>query len=115
MNVLSIIKKHEFYKLKKYKVYGGMLNDYKKRPGGTSIFEIFSIHRKGFQVTDWKILRLTKENYSSFLSSKQYSSFHPINGYYTKLIDDKITIKYILSGTELYKYTPAYYFLIDET
>ena len=32
MKVLTIIKKHEFYKLKKYKVYGSMLNDYKKRP-----------------------------------------------------------------------------------
>lgn len=115
MNVLAIIKKHEFYKLKKYKVYGGMLSDYKKRPGGASIFEIISIHRKGFQVTDWKILRLTKDNYRLFLSSKQYSNYHPINGYYTKLIDDKITIKYILSGTELEKYTPDYYYLIDET
>ena len=115
MKVLSIIKKHEFYKLKKYKVYGGMLSDYKKRPGGASIFEIFRIHRRGFQVTDWKILRLTEENYRSFLSSKQYSSFHPINGYYTKLIDDKITIKYILSGTELAKYTPDYFYLIDES
>lgn len=115
MKVISIIKKHEFYKLKKYKVYGGMLNDYKKRPGGANIFEISSMHRKGFLVSDWKIMRLTKENYKSFLSSKQYSSYHPINGYYTKLIDDKITIKYILSGTELDKYTPDYYFLIDES
>lgn len=115
MKIFSIIKKHEFYKLKKYKVYGGMLSDYKKRPGGANLFEIFLIHRKGFLATDWKILRLTKENYTYFLSSKQYSNYHPINGYYTKLIDDKITIKYILSGTELAKYTPDYYYLIDET
>ena len=93
MKILSIIKKHEFYKLKKYKVYGSMLSDYKKRPGGTNIFEIIAIHRKGFQVADWKILRLNKNNYKDFLSSKQYSNYHPINGYYTKLIDDKITIK----------------------
>ena len=115
MNVLSIIKKHEFYKLKKYKVYGGMLSDYKKRPGGASIFEIFSIHRKGFQVADWKILRLNKDNYKSYLSSKQYSYYHPINGYYTNLIDDKLTIKYLLFGTDLAHYTPDYYYLIDET
>lgn len=115
MKVLSIIKKHEFYKLKKYKVYSGMFSDYAKRPGGANIFEIFSIHRKGFQVADWKIMRLTKDNYKSFLSSKQYSYYHPINGYYTNLIDDKLTIKYILSGTELAKYTPDYYYLIDET
>lgn len=115
MKVLSIIKKHEFYKLKKYKVYGGMLSDYTKRPGGANIFEIFSIHRKGFQVTDWKILRLTNSNYKNYLSSKKYSYFHPINGYYTNLIDDKLTIKYLLFGTELAKYTPDYYYLIDET
>ena len=115
MKVLSIIKKHEFYKLKKYKVYGGMLSDFKKRPGGAGLFEILSIHRKGFLATDWKIMRLTKDNYKRYLSSKQYSNFHPINGYYTKLIDDKITIKYILSGTALAKYTPDYYYLIDET
>ena len=115
MKILSIIKEHEFYKLKKYKVYGGMLSDYKKRPGGADIIEIFSIHRKGFQVTDWKILRLTEENYKDYLSSKQYSSYHPINGYYTSLIDDKLIIKYIMSGTEWEKYTPNYYYLIDET
>lgn len=115
MKILTVLKKHEFYKLKKYKVYGGILNDYKKRPGGTNIFEILSIHRKGFLVNDWKILRLNNNNYKDYLSSKQYSSYHPINGYYTKLIDDKITIKYILSGTELAKYTPDYYYLIDET
>ena len=114
MKVLSIIKKHEFYKLKKYKVYSGMLSDYTKRPGGVSLFEIFSIHRRGFQVSDWKIMRLTKKNYKNYLSSKMYSSYHPINGYYTNLIDDKLTIKYILSGTELAKYTPDYYYLIDE-
>lgn len=114
MNVFSIISKHEFYKLKKYKIYGGILNDYKKRPGGANVFKIFSIHQKGFLVNDWKILRLNNNNYKNYLSSKQYSNFHPINGYYTKLIDDKITIKYILSGTELEKYTPDYYFLIDE-
>lgn len=115
MRIISILKNHEFYKLKKYKVYGGMLSDYKKRPGGANIFEIFSIHRKGFQVSDWKILRLNNENYKAFLSSKQYSNYHPINGYYTNLIDDKLTIKYILSGTELARYTPDYYYLIDET
>ncbi len=115
MKLLSIISKHEFYKLKKYKVYGGLLKEYKKRPGGCNIFQIFSIHKKGFSVNDWKLLRLTKENYKKYLSSKQYSSYHPINGYYTKLIDDKLTIKYILSGTELAKYTPDYYYLIDET
>lgn len=115
MKLLSIISKHEFYKLKKYKVYGGLLKEYKKRPAGLNIFQIFAIHKKGFSVNDWKLLRLTKENYRSYLSSKKYSSYHPINGYYTKLIDDKLTIKYILSGTELAKYTPDYYYLIDET
>ena len=115
MKLFSVLKTHEFYKLKKYKVYGGMLNYFKKRPGGANLFEIISIHRKGFLVNDWKIMRLTKGNYKQYLSSKQYSSYHPINGYYTNLIDDKLTIKYILSGTELAKYTPDYYFLIDET
>ena len=115
MNVLSVISKHEFYKLKKYKIYGGILHDYKKRPGNATIFEIIAIHRKGFLVSDWRIMRLTKENYRDYLSSKQYSKFHPINGYYTKLIDDKVTIKYILAGTELAKYTPDYYYLIDES
>lgn len=115
MGVFTAIKKHEFYKLRKYKIYGGILNDYKKRPAHASIFEIFFIHRKGFLVSDWKIMRLTNSNYKDYLSSKQYSKVHPINGYYTKLIDDKITIKYILSGTELDRYTPRYYYLIDET
>jgi hypothetical protein len=73
-----------------------------------------SIHRRGFVVSDWDILKLTKSNCSNYLTTKQYNSIHPINGYYSKIIDDKMVIKYVFSGTSLGKYMPDYYAMIDE-
>lgn len=115
MGILSILASHDLYKLRKYRIYQSLLRDYVKRPADASLLEILKIHRKGFLVSDWKVMGLTDENYKNYLSSKQYSSFHPINGYYSKLIDDKMVIKYVLNGTELAKYAPDYYLLIDES
>ncbi len=112
MGILKIITSGELYKLRKYRIWKGLLKDYKRYPFNP--LKVLSIHRKGFLVNDWEILGLTNSNYKGYLSSKQYNSIHPINGYYSKLIDDKITIKYILSGTELSKYMPDYYYIIDE-
>lgn len=38
---------------------------------------------------------------------------HPFNGIYSSWIDDKLTLKYILNGTELHSTMPEYYFQIN--
>ena len=112
MGIISILKSKELYRLRKYRIYKVFFSDYKKRK--MNFFKILSIHRKGFMVSDWNIMGLNKDNYKSYLSSKQYNKYHPINGYYSKIIDDKTVIKYVVNGTECAKNMPDYYFLIDE-
>jgi hypothetical protein len=112
MGIFKIISSGEFYKLRKYRIHKIFFKDYKRNP--LHPFRTFSIHRKGFTLADWGILGVTNSNWKSFLSSKQYLDIHPINGFYSKMIDDKMVIKYILNGTDLAKNMPDYYYLFDE-
>lgn len=53
---------------------------------------------------------LTDKTQKSYLSTRDYCSLHPLNGNYSSWIDDKLTLKYILHGTEAGQYMPNYYF-----
>ena len=75
--------------------------------------KIFSIHKSGFSVNDWRSALLTKDNKDQYLSTIQYHKMHPLNGEYTKWIDDKLTMKYLCAGTPLDTYMTRYFFLID--
>lgn len=112
MGVIKILTTGELWRLRKYRIWKTFLDDYRRRPN--RLIQTCSIHRAGFSRSDWEILGLEKENYQSFLSSKSYAAMHPINGYYSKLVDDKIVIKYIFAGTEAGTLMPEYYYLIDE-
>lgn len=95
---------------------GGMcasafFRDYKEH--AVSWLKVYKIHSKGFTVNDWKFLGLNRENYKAFLSNAAYYGMHPINGAYSKWIDDKLTLKYLCAGTKLDEYMPEYYFQID--
>ena len=87
------------------------MSDYRQRR--LSFGETFKIHKKGFTVSDYSFLGLSEKNYRDYLSNIEYIKMHPINGEYSKWIDDKLTLKYILSGTDLDEYMPEYYFQID--
>lgn len=113
MGAIKDILSGELWKLRKYRIWKTFLMDYKKDP--VNSIKTFKIHRKGFSKADWEILELDKHNYRNYLTSKKYADIHPINGYYSKIIDDKMVIKYIFSGTNLGKYMPEYYYLIDES
>lgn len=76
--------------------------------------KIWKIHRRGFTVSDWCFMGITEENHTEFLSSVDYYRLHPINGHYSRWIDDKLTLKYLCSGTQLDRYMPEYYYQIDE-
>lgn len=101
----------KLYKIRRLAIWRDYYYDYVyvKNP-----FYVNSVHQKGFTLTDWRLTGLEEKNYSTYLSSKEYYRMHPINGSYSHLIDDKLTLKYLLNGTDLDKYIPEYYFLIDE-
>lgn len=90
---------------------GDFIADYKARRH--SIWKIRHIHRLGFSVGDWDLLSLTDENCERYLSTARYYAMHPLNGEFSKWIDDKLTLKYLCCGTELDRYCPAYYYQID--
>ena len=89
------------------------MSDYRSKK--LSFFGIWAIHRMGFTVSDWTFMSVTKNNYKDFLSSVDYFRMHPVNGTYSKWIDDKLTLKYLCAGTALDRYMPDYYYQIDGT
>ena len=119
-NSLKKIIYHNFvckwYKIKSFR--GGwmlthvFLTDYKQKK--TSFFTIVKTHLKGWSYSDWSILGLTDVTCRSYLSTRDYCSLHPFNGPYSFWIDDKLTLKYILNGTDAGKYMPDYYFMLED-
>lgn len=91
---------------------GVFVQDYRKHKN--HLFEVHSIHHKGFTWDDWHVDGLTKENCAGYLKSAEYYAMHPLNGDYSHWIDDKLTLKYLCAGTELDRYMPKYYYQIDE-
>lgn len=79
----------------------------------SSFFNLYNIHRKGYTYSDWTAMGLNRDNYKRYLSNAEYYAMHPINGRYSVWIDDKLILKYLCAGTELDRYMPRYYFLID--
>ena len=53
---------------------------------------------------------MTNENYTDYLPDFVYDWLHPINGPYSKWIDDKLTLRYILASYS--EYLPEYFFHI---
>lgn len=90
---------------------GVFAQDYRKHKN--HLFEVYSIHRRGFTWDDWHVDGLTKENCAGYLKSAEYYAMHPLNGSYSHWIDDKLTLKYLCAGTKLDRYLPKYYYQID--
>lgn len=82
--------------------------EYKQHKG--SYWKIAKAHLKGWSYSDWCIMGLTDKTQKDYLSTRDYASLHPLNGNYSSWIDDKLTLKYILYGTEAGKYMPDYYY-----
>lgn len=69
--------------------------------------------RHGFSVGEYNLYghENLRKNYRDYLSLKQYNQLHPINGMFTIWIDDKLTVKHLLSRFS--DYLPLYYFDIE--
>lgn len=87
------------------------INDYKQNK--KKLFQVAKTHLKGWSFVDWKVCGITNENRKGYLTTKDYCSLHPLNGSYSVWIDDKLTLKYILSGTACGKYMPDYYYQLN--
>lgn len=88
------------------------LGEYKARPA--SIRQLRAAHRRGFPWEVWNELGLEEKDWRQYLSTARYYAMQPLNGRYTSWVDDKLMLRYLCLGTELDKYMPAYYYLIDD-
>jgi len=65
-------------------------------------------HRRGFLTRFYALNHLTDQNYKDYLSFSDYYKLHPINGIFSRWIDDKLTIRYLLDP--FLEYLPQYYY-----
>src|SRR5699024_5789375 len=65
-------------------------------------------YKKGFFSKSIRNYNLTEQNYHDYIADFDYYKLHPINKQFSKWIDDKVTMKYILSPFK--DYLPEYYF-----
>ena len=68
--------------------------------------------RRGFLGTRVFTYGINESNYKNHMPDFDYFKLHPINGKYSKWIDDKLTMKYILAPFN--EFLPKYYFQIDD-
>jgi len=61
-----------------------------------SILKKIKLWRKGFSATRATIYNINPANCHLQMSDFDYFKLHPINGKYSRWIDDKLLIKYIL-------------------
>ena len=89
------------------------INDYKQK--WIPAREIRCAHKNGFDAETWVLCELNQDKCRSYLSEAAYFSMYPLNGSFTKWIDDKLTLKYLCCGTGLDAYMPEYYYQLDTT
>ncbi len=88
----------------------GLMDDWRDKSGDYTIFEKLWANRLGFYSYRIEQYGLNKENYSLFLSDRDYKWLRQINNYYRKWFRDKIQFNYILK--QYSEYLPKYYFYL---
>ena len=79
-----------------------------------SIGDRFWCLHNGFALSDLNLYGAEnlKQHKKDYLSARDYYRLHPINGAYSTWIDDKMTMKYVLSKYNTY--LPEYYFQLEK-
>lgn len=72
-------------------------------------------HNNGFLAESAVAYNLTEENKDDYLSDYDYLKIWPLNSWERIWINDKLTLKYMLFGTQLDKYMPEYYYYTDSS
>lgn len=67
-------------------------------------------HEHGFYAECASILHLTEENCDNYLSQYEFNKVWPLNGWTRMWVNDKLTLKYTLSGGGLDHFLPKYYY-----
>lgn len=70
-------------------------------------------HSRGFLAESASAYHLTDRNRGEYLSDYDYYKIWPLNSWERIWINDKLTLKYMLSGTMLDRYMPEYYYYCD--
>ena len=65
---------------------------------------------KGFLYSNARAYALDDNNYCDYLSDKDFYKLWPINSWSRIWVDDKLTLKYMLNGTEFSHIMPKYYY-----
>lgn len=81
--------------------------------GGTSDEEARWALQRGFLPDRTDLYELNDDNYRDYLSDLDYFMMHPLNNHFRIWVNDKLTLKYMLSGTKMDKYMPEYYLYIE--
>ena len=68
---------------------------------------------KGFYPGRIKLYGLTDENYFDYLPEWMYFMLHPINHHFKIWVNDKLTLKYILNGSDSESLMPEYYLYVE--
>ena len=77
----------------------------------TTLKEKLWAQKRGFLSGKIPFYGLTENNYRDYLADFDYWKMYPINGIYSKWIDDKLTTKLILQPFS--EYLPEYYYQVD--
>ncbi len=67
-------------------------------------------HERGFFAESAYAFHLSDSNVADYMSDYDYYRVWPLNNWQRIWINDKLTLKYMLSGTEFDRYLPRYYF-----
>ena len=66
----------------------------------------------GFSMETVHLNGITRENFKSFLSNRQYRLGHPYNGVYSSIIDNKLYLPYLLKNFP--EHTPEYFYFLNK-
>ncbi len=69
-------------------------------------------YRRGFFSSRVHVYGIDENNYKNHMPDFEYYKLHPLNGKYGSWIDDKLSMKYVLS--KFNNYLPKYYFQLEE-
>lgn len=79
----------------RYKYYGSIWN-----------------YRHGFSQLTVELNGINKSNYKRFLDDRTYKHGHPYNGAFSRIIDNKLYLPYLLK--DFSEYVPKYFFFISD-
>ncbi len=93
------------------KFYSKIVKDIKDDKDGSVKEKLWS-YKRGFLRSSTKAFGLTQQNYSHYISDVDYYRLYPLDKRFKHWIDDKLTLKYVLSQYDAY--LPKYFCTIKK-